>query len=175
MCTRGMRIDRSGTRTRTRVGLKIKGLSRSSVYIGFIYKKRHLVLSRWTFPRIPFFFSFCFSFQDFQRKFIFFQDFFAFLLVTSRVIVSLCRHFLLKVSMAHTKSKSLELKREPRRLPPSFSVSVKVKSKTRKGKEENEFRIKLRHSLSGHSDNKKFHWILMELKTQVNSPFQLIR
>ena len=97
------------------------------------------------FQEFHFFFSFCFSFQDFQRKFIFFQDFFAFLLVTSRVIVSLCRHFLLKVSMAHTKSKSLELKREPRRLPPSFSVSVKVKSKTRKGKEENEFRIKLRH------------------------------
>jgi hypothetical protein len=51
--------------------------------------------------------------------------------------------------MAQTKSKSLQLKREPRRLPPSFSVSVKVKSKTRKEKVENEFRIKLQHSLLG--------------------------
>jgi hypothetical protein len=51
--------------------------------------------------------------------------------------------------MAQTKSKSLQLKREPHWLPPSFSVSVKVKSKTRKEKVENEFRIKLQHSLLG--------------------------
>ena len=89
MCTRGMRIDRSGTRTRTRVGLKIKGLSRSSVYIGFIYKKRRLVFSPLNISKNSIFF-FLFFLPSFQRKFnFFFRIFFAFLLVTSRVSVTL--------------------------------------------------------------------------------------